>query len=101
MVEIGIPELNLEQITYLCEGAEKTAREYILSKISKTRIVILEVEVKAVGTKPITIDVDVNIILSPLMKGFNVKTLTKESTNRAFEYIEEYLSELKCKSKKY
>ena len=97
MVEIGIPELELEQLKNLSEGAEKIAREYILSKIKQNKIIDLEIIVNAEGVKPVTLNVDVNLILSPLMKDFNVKKLVEESTKRSFDYIEEYLRELECK----
>ena len=100
MEEIGIPELNLEQIAELCERAEQTARDYVLSKVSASRIVTLDVAVDAEGTKPVTANVDVAVVLSPLMKDFDVEALTKEATKRAFNSIEEYLRELTCKSKK-
>ena len=100
MEEYRIPELTLEQITDLCERAELTARKYILSKIPTTRITILDVTVYTEETKPLTVNVDVSVVLSPLMKDFNVDELTKEATKRAFSQIERNLRELKCKSKK-
>ena len=100
MVEIGIPELTLEQVAELCERAEQAARTYVLSKVSTGRIVTLDVSVDAEGTKPVTVDVDVTVVLSPLMKDFDVEALTEEATKRAFAIIEEYLRELKCKSEK-
>ena len=101
MAEDGIPELSLEQIRELCEGAEQAAREYVLSKVSTGRIVAIDVIVEAEGAKPVTVNVDVNIVLSPIMKDFDVKALTNEATKQAFVNIEEYLRELECKSKKY
>ena len=101
MEDNGIPELTLEQIAELCESAEQTARGYVLSKVSISRIATLDVVIDAEGTKPVTINVDVTVVLSPLMKDYNVKSLTNEATKRAFVHIEEYLKELKCKSKKY
>ena len=100
MVEIGITELTLEQVAELCERAEQAARDYILSKVSTSRIVILDVTVDAEGTKPLTANVDVTVVLTPLMKDFDVEALTKEATKRAFAHIEEYLRELERKSKK-
>ena len=100
MAENGIPELTLEQVKELCERAEQSARDYVLSKVSTSRIAVLDVSVDAEGTKPVTVDVDVTVVLSPLMKDFDVEALTKEATKRAFANIEEYLRELKCKSKK-
>ncbi len=101
MAENGIPELALEQVEELCELAEQAAREYVLSKVSTSRIVTLDVAVDAEGTKPVTVNVDVTVVLSPLMKDFDVESLTKEATKQAFVHIEEYLRELECKSKKY
>jgi hypothetical protein len=101
LTENGIPKLTVEQITELCEGAEYTARQYILSKVSSSRIATLDVAVDAEGTKPLIVNVDVTVVLSTLMKNFDVDTLAKEATQRAFDYIEEYLRDLKCKSKKY
>jgi uncharacterized protein (DUF849 family) len=98
--ETGIPELTIEQVAELCERAEQAARDYVLSQVSTSRIVTLDVSVEAEGAKPVTANVDVTVVLSPLMKDFDVEALTKEATKRAFDNIEEYLRELKCKSKK-
>jgi phosphoribosyl-dephospho-CoA transferase len=100
LAETGIPELTLEQVEELCERAEQAARTYVLSKVSTGRIATLDVSVDAEGTKPVTVDVEVTVVLSPLMKDFDVEALTKEATKRAFAIIEEYLRELRCKSKK-
>jgi hypothetical protein len=99
LAEHGIPELTIEQVEELCEKAEQAARDYILSKVSNSRIATLDVSVDAEGTKPVNVTVDVNVVLSPLMKDFNVEALTKAATKQAFVHIEEYLRELKCKSK--
>jgi hypothetical protein len=99
--ENGIPELTLEQVEELCERAEQAAREYILSKIQKNRVATLDVTVDAEGTKPLTVNVDVSVVLSPLIKDFDVEALTKTATERAFAHIKEYLRELTCKSTKY
>ncbi len=100
MEESGTPELTLEQVEELCEIAEETAREYVLSKVPPRRISTLNVTVDARETKPITVNVDVEVVLSPLMKNFDVEKLVKEATERAFASIEKYLSELTCKSTK-
>ena len=75
----------------LCEIAENSAREYILSKVPLRRLSALNVTVEAEGTKPLTINVDVEVTLSPIMKNFDLETLVKEATERAFASIEEYL----------
>lgn len=95
MEEIGIPELTPEQVEELCEIAEKSAREYILSKLSPRRISTLNITVDTEGSKPITVNVDVEITLSPLMKNYDVEKLANEATREAFVSIEKYLRELK------
>ena len=100
MEDIGIPELTIEQIAELCERAEQAARDYVLSKVSTSRIVTLDVSVNAEGTKPVTAIIDVSVVLSSLLKDFDVEALTKEAIKKAFVHIEKYLRELKCKSKK-
>ena len=100
MEEIRTTEITLEQVEELCEIAEETAREYVLSIVPSRRISTLNVTVDAEGTKPITINVDVEIVLSPLMKHFDVEKLVEEATGRAFASIEKHLRKRSCKSTK-
>lgn len=100
MEELGIPELSSEQIENLCSIVEKTAREYILAKVSSKRIETLNVSVETEGAKPMKLTVDVDISLSPLMKNFNVQKLADEAVIKAFNSAESYLRELACHSKK-
>jgi len=99
-VEIGIPELKSEQVEELCSIVEKTARQYVLSKVSPKRIEALNICVETEGTKPVRLTVDVDVSLSPLMKKFNVQKLVDEAVKEAFTSAENYLRELKCHSKK-
>jgi len=99
-VEIGIPELKSEQIEELCSIVEKTARQYVISKLSPKRIEALNISVETEGTKPVRLTVDVDVSLSPLMKDFNVQKLVDEAIKEAFTSAEKYLRELKCHSKK-
>jgi hypothetical protein len=98
--EIGIPELTPEQLEKLCEIGEKTAREYVLAKVSSRKISELNITVDTEGAKPVTVNIDVEIGLSPLMKDYDTEKLAKEATQKAFESIKEYLSGLACKSTK-
>jgi len=98
--ELGIPKLTSEQVEELCQIAEEAARGYILSKVPSRRVSVLNITVDTEGTKPITVNVDVEVTLSPLMKDYNVKKLTREATKIAFASIEKYLRELACKSTK-
>jgi len=98
--EIGIPELTPEQLEKLCEIGEKAAREHVLSKVSSRKISALNITVDTEGTKPVTVNVDVEISLSPLIKGYDAERLAREAKEKAFESIKEYLSGLACKSTK-
>ncbi len=97
MEEIGIPELTSEQVEELCEVAERAAREYILSKVPARRISVLNITVETEGTRPVTVDVDMEINLSSLLKNLDVEKLVKEATKSAFTSVESYLRELACK----
>ena len=98
--EIGIAELTVEQLEKLCEKGEQAARTYVLSRVQERRISALDITVDTEGSKPVTVNVEVEIALSPLMKKFDVGSLAKEATEKAFQAINEYLRELSCKSTK-
>lgn len=97
--EIGIPELTAEQVEELCEIGEKAARDYISSKISTRRISSLDITIDVEGAKPITVNVDIEIALPPLMKDYDVRKLVNEAKQKAFTAIEEYLRNIACKPK--
>ena len=99
-MEIGIPELKSEQVEELCSIVEKTARQYVISKVSPKRIEALNISVETEGTKPVRLTVDIDLSLSPLMKKFNAQKLVNEAIKEAFTSAENYLRELKCHSKK-
>jgi len=97
--EIGIPELSSEQVEKLCEIGEKAARDYVSSKIPKHGVSTLDITVDIEGAKPITVNVEIEILLSPLMKDYDAKKLVNEAKQKAFNAIEEYLRGISCKSK--
>lgn len=98
MEDLGIPELTSEQIEGLCGVAEEAARKYILSKVPSKRIETLNISVEAEGAKPLTLTVDIDIELSPLMKNFEVQKLVDEAVKEAFASAEKYLRKLACNS---
>ncbi len=100
MAELGIPELSSEQMKELCEVAEKAARNHVLSKVSSGKISALNITIDTQGTKPLNVNVDVEITLSTSMENYDVKELTVEATKKAFASIETYLQGLKCKQGK-
>ena len=100
MDEIGLSELTVEQLEKLCKIGEKAARDHVLSKIPNRRISYLDVTVTTEGNKPVNVNIEVELELSPLMKDFNVEELTKIAVEKGFAAIEEYLREISCKSTK-
>ena len=100
MKELDIPELTTEQIEELCLTVEKDTREYILSKVSPKRIEELNISVETEGAKPVRLNVEVDVILSPLMKEVHAQKLVDEAVKEAFVSAEKFLRELKCRSSK-
>lgn len=100
MEEIGLSELTVEQLEKLCEIGEKAARDYVLSKIPNRRISNFNVTVTTEGNKPVNVDIEIELELSPLMKDFNAEKLTNEAVQKGFAAIEEYLRGISCKFKK-
>jgi hypothetical protein len=98
--EIGISQLTVEQLEKLCEIGEKSVRDYVLSKVPTRRVSTLDITIETRGNKPLVVNVEVEITLSPLLKGFDAEKLTKEATEKAFSTIKGYLREQTCKSKK-
>jgi len=95
--EIGIPELTPEQVEELCEVAEEAARRHILSRVPLSRITDLSVSVDVTGSRPVTVDVDLEVALSPLTKDVDVQGLADEARDRAFSAVEKRLREIACR----
>ncbi|MGQ9640697.1 MAG: DUF3194 domain-containing protein [Candidatus Bathycorpusculaceae bacterium] len=100
MEELRLPELTSEQIEELCSIAEEAAREYVTSKVPLKRIEALDISVEAEGATPMTLTIDIHVILSPLMKDFDVQKLVKEAVKEAFASAEKYLRNMQCRSQK-
>lgn len=100
MEDIGLPELTPEQVEELCSRAEEAAREYVLSKVPPKRVETLNISVETDGEKPLTLTVDVELVLSPLMQEYDVQKLVDEAVKEAFRSAEKYLRELKCRLQK-
>lgn len=100
MEDLGIPELTSDQIEELCTIAEEAARKYIHSKIQKKNVEALTVCAEVEGTKPVNLNVDVDISLSPSMESFNVQKLANEAVREAFKAVEKYLRGLACHTQK-
>jgi len=93
--ELGLPDLTTEQIETLCSTAEDAARKHILSKVPLKMVDNLNVSVEVEGAKPLNVTVEVDLALSPKMKGFNAEALVNDAVKVALEASEIYLRKLK------
>lgn len=95
MEELGIPDLTIEQFETLCSTAENAAKKHVLLKVPLKNVEKLNIGVEAEGLKPLNVTVEIDLVLSPKMKGFDPEMLVKEAIKRAFEASEIYLRKLK------
>ena len=95
MVELGIPELTTEQIETLCSTAENAARKHVLSKVPSKMVDRLDISVEAVGSKPVDVTVEIELVLTPAAKGIDAQMLVKEAINEANKASENYLRKIK------
>ena len=98
MEEIGLPELTPEQLETLCKIAEETARKHILTRVPAKRVETLNITVETTAEKPLTLSIEVELTLSPLMRDLDAQALADEAVKQAFTKAEKYLRELKCHS---
>lgn len=99
-MDLGIPDLTSEQIEKLCMIAEEAARKYVLSKVSKKSIEKLDICTKAVGTKPLRLEINIDMDASRGIENSNAQRLVNEAVKEGFRSAEKYLRELSCHSQK-
>ena len=95
MVELGIPELTTEQIETLCSTAENAARKYVLSQVSSKIVERLDISVEAVGSKPVDVSVEIDLILTPEAKDVDAQALVNQAVNEAHKATKNYLRKIK------
>ena len=99
-MDLGIPDLTSEQIEKLCMIAEEAARKYVLSKVSKKSIEKLDICTEAVGTKPLRLEINIDMDASRTIENSNAQRLVNEAVKEGFRSAERYLRELSCHSQK-
>ncbi len=100
MENLGLPDLASEQAEELCAVAEEAARRYILSKVPGKKIARLDVSAEVQGTRPVSLEVDVDVGLSPTMGDFDAQHLADEAVKESFKSAEKYLREMACHSQR-
>lgn len=95
MAELGIPELSTEQTELLSSKAEEAAKKYVLSKVSAKDIDRLDIAVEVDGSNPISVTVEIDLLLSKQTKGVDAEKLVKEAVQEAHKATENFLRKLK------
>jgi hypothetical protein len=95
MVDLGIPELTTEQTEFLCQTAEEAAKNSVLSKVSVKDLDKLDIAVEVVGTKPVEVTVEIDLILGKSVKAIDAETLVKDAVREAHKAAEKFLRQLK------
>ena len=99
-MDLGIPDLTSEQVEKLCLIAEEAARKYVLSKVSKKSLEKLDVFTEAVGTKPLRLEINVDMDAARAIENSDAQRLVNEAVKEGFRSAEKYLRELSCHSQK-
>ena len=100
MEDLGIPDLTSEQAEELCTIAEESARKYLLTKVPKKNMEKLNVSSEVEGTKPVRLEISIDVDLSSTIKDLDVQKLVDEAVKEGFMSAEKYLRELVCRSRK-
>lgn len=100
MENLGIPDLTSEQAEELCAVAEEAARKYVLSKVPGKRIEKLDVSAEVQGTRPVSLEIDVDVDLSPTLDDFDAQQLADGAVKEGVKSAEKYLRELACHSQR-
>ncbi|MCW4000058.1 MAG: DUF3194 domain-containing protein [Candidatus Bathyarchaeota archaeon] len=94
MVELGFPELTIEQIELLCQTAEAAAQKFITGKVSGKNIQRLDISVEADGAKPVNVTVEIDLQLDKTAGDIDAETLVKQATDEAHRAVENFLRKL-------
>jgi len=87
--------ITMEQIEVLCELAEEKARKFIFSKIPPKKVDALSLSVEIEGIKPLSVNMELELRLSPTVGEVDAETLAKKALNEASIAIESKLRDLK------
>ncbi len=96
----AISELDLNELQSVCEATERMIRRFVFSKVASKLVDDLNVAVGVNGSHPASIDIEVEIRLSPLLKSVDVDVLVEDAVDFGFRSAEEKAKEiLACRSK--
>jgi len=98
---ISVSELSLDELLSVCEAAELRIRQFISSQVPLNLIDDLDVQVSVEGSHPSSIDIEVAVTLSPLLRDSDAARLVEDAIEQGFQSAEEKAKEiLNCRSKR-
>jgi len=99
--ETAISELSLDELQSVCESTESGVRRFIFSKVTNNLVDDLNILVDADASVPASVNIAVDLRLSPLVKEVNATRLVEAAVDLGFRLVEEKTMEiLACRSKK-
>jgi hypothetical protein len=98
--EPAISELDLNELQSVCEATDLEIRRFIFSKVAGKLVEDLNVTVGVNGFPPSSIDIEVEIQISPILKSVDADRLIEDAVDYGFRSAEEKAKEiLACRSK--
>ncbi len=99
--KIAISELSLDELQSVCESTELEVRRFIFSKVASKLVDDMNILVDADASPPASINIEVDLRLSPLVKGMDADRLVGDAVDHGFRSAEERVRGiLACRSKK-
>jgi len=100
--EPAISQLTIEELQSVCLAIEKAVRSFVLSKVAAPLVDDLNIVVGVEGQQPVSVDVDVDIRLSPVLRDICLDDLLEAAIDQGFEAGEETAKEiLACRSREH
>lgn len=90
LIDIGLPPLDDEIIVKIAELAEKSVREFIVSKIGKENVYDIDLTVRVEYEETLDVSFEIDLSLSPLYSDMK-DVLEDEAIKYAFSKIENML----------
>ena len=98
--ETAISQLSIDELQTVCESVESSIRRFIFSKVDSNLVSNLDIQLTADASPPISIDIEIDLQLSPLAKHVDASRLVEDAVDYGFHFIEEKTKEiLACRSK--
>lgn len=83
-------ELSAEEAVVICDKAGEAARALIFQRVPQKDVVDLDIFVEVVSLRPLTLNVEVEVVLSPrIRKNVDVNSVVKEAVDEAIRVADQ------------